>query len=105
MAGIPKLEYGLIALIPMCLFLITVVVVILVWITHCNLLASECDQSAKMTVYIAVIVAGIATATATIVEGIFYHLQSRQSDKHYQRQMRAIKRLEEKIDRIWKGVA
>lgn len=99
-----KTPYCLIALIPVFMFIIAILIVMLIWDDQCDLPAIVCDQSSKMAVFIAVALAGAASAAAALVEGVFYRLQSKQSHENHREQMRAIERLEKKIDRISRAV-
>lgn len=95
-----KTPYYLIALIPALILIMAIVIIMLIWVDQCDMPANVCDQSVKMAVIIAVTLAAAASVAAALVEGAFYHLQSKHSDENHEKQMRAIKRLENKIDKI-----
>lgn len=95
-----KAIYSLIALIVLYLFFIAIVIIMMIIAIHCNSPLNACDQSTELAVYIAITVAGTASASAAVIESVFYHRQTKQANRHHDEHMQAIKRLEEKVNKI-----
>ena len=94
-----KLLYSGLGLVIAYMVLIMLAVAVLMISGQCNILLGTCDKDLFMGVLLTIIVAATAVATAAVVEGVLYHRQTKASKANHEQQMKAIKRLEAKIDK------